>query len=112
MAKITITLKAIPTHSYLSCDICAGQITDVSTVAEGQTEDGRPVTICDRCLLENDNGLGGLDGFDTILRNEIEKLERMARPVRKGDFRLALFSLLQRIRSRGLVPAKMEIRAA
>jgi hypothetical protein len=39
-------------------------------------------------------------------------LERMARPVRKGDFRLALFSLLQRIRSRGLVPAKMEIRAA
>jgi hypothetical protein len=29
------------------------------------------------------------------------QLERMARPVRKGDFRLALFSLLQRIRSRG-----------
>jgi hypothetical protein len=27
-------------------------------------------------------------------------LERMARPVRKGDFRLALVSLLQRIRSR------------
>ena len=75
MAKITITLKAIPTHSYLSCDICAGQITDVSTVAEGQTEDGRRVTICDRCLLENDNGVSGLDGFDTILRNEIEKLE-------------------------------------
>jgi len=38
--------------------------------------------------------------------------ERMARPVRKGDFRLALFSLLQRIRSRGFSPAKMEIRAA
>jgi len=82
VAKITITLKAIPTHSYLSCDICAGQITDVSTVAEGQTEDGRPVTICDRCLLENDNGLGGLDGFDTVLRNEIEKLESQAKFLR------------------------------
>jgi hypothetical protein len=34
------------------------------------------------------------------------------RPLRKGDFRLALFSLLQRIRSRGFPPAKMEIRAA
>ena len=82
MAKITITLKAIPTHSYLSCDICAGQITDVSTVAEGQTEDGRRVTICDRCLLENDNGVSGLDGFDTILRNEIEKLESQAQFLR------------------------------
>lgn len=30
----------------------------------------------------------------------------MARPVRKGDFRLVLFSLLQRIRSRGLVPGQ------
>lgn len=38
--------------------------------------------------------------------------ERMARPVRKGDFRLALVSLLQRIRSRVLDPAKMEIRTA
>jgi hypothetical protein len=37
--------------------------------------------------------------------------ERMARPVCKGDFRLALVSLLQRIRSRDS-PAKMEIRAA
>jgi len=76
--KITVILKAIPANSYLSCDICAGRITDVSTVAEGQTEDGRRVTICDRCLLDNDNGVSGPDGFDTILRNEIEKLESQA----------------------------------
>ena len=82
MPKITVILKAIPANSYLSCDICAGRITDVSTVAEGQTEDGRRVTICDRCLLENDNGGGGLDGFDTILRNEIEKLESQAKFLR------------------------------
>lgn len=38
--------------------------------------------------------------------------ERMARPVRKGDCRPALVSLHQRIRSRVVFPAKMEIRAA
>jgi hypothetical protein len=36
----------------------------------------------------------------------------MARPVRKGEFHLALVSLHQRIRSRAINPAKMEIRAA
>jgi len=40
------------------------------------------------------------------------QLERMARPVRKGDCRPALVSLHQRIRSRVVFPAKMEIRAA
>lgn len=39
-------------------------------------------------------------------------IERMARPVCKGVLKIALFSLRQRIRSRALVPAKMEIRAA
>src|SRR5262249_36844891 len=38
--------------------------------------------------------------------------ERMARPVRKGDCGPALVSLHQRIRSRVVSPAKMEIRAA
>src|SRR5262249_10838029 len=38
--------------------------------------------------------------------------ERMARPVRKGDLGPALVSLHQRIRSRVVSPAKMEIRAA
>lgn len=82
MAKITMTLNAIPTNSYLSCDTCAGHITDVSTVAQGQTDDGRLITICDRCLLDNDNGAGGPDGFDTVLRNEIAKLESQAQFLR------------------------------
>lgn len=82
MTKITITLKEIPTYSHLSCDTCAGQITDVSTVVEGQAADGRRITICERCLLENDNDAGGPDGFDTVLRNEIEKLESQAKVLR------------------------------
>ena len=82
MDKITVTLKGIPINSHLSCDTCADLITDVSTVAEGQTEDGRRVIICDRCLLENDNSVGGLDGFDTVLRNEIKKLESRAKFLR------------------------------
>ena len=44
--------------------------------------------------------------------NPSQHLERMARPVRKGDYRPALVSLRQRIRSRVVFPAKMEIRAA
>jgi hypothetical protein len=38
--------------------------------------------------------------------NQVLSNERMARPVRKGDFRLALVSLLQIIRSRALFPGQ------